>query len=74
MERFIIIETIFGEEFKIGLLSNRFGPTTMYTLLADTYYLGDIITVARNNKFESYELAVKAIEELNKGDEQWVDI
>lgn len=69
MEKFIIIETVFGSEYRIAIPSHRFIGTTMYMTLADVYYLGEIsensIGTSRHNKFSTYELADAAVKELN---------
>ena len=39
MNTFIIVETIFGKEYKIATKSHRFVGPTMYMLLADTYFI-----------------------------------
>lgn len=73
--QYVIIETIYGEEYKIGVQSYRFVGSTTYMLLADTYYLGQIkenkslIVRTRTNRFATYDLAAKAIEELQKSTE-----
>jgi putative hemolysin len=74
---YVIVETVFGAEYKIGMISHRFAdPHVMYMLLADTYYVGDPNDAnrmdyrylkkshKRTNRFNSYELAVKALQEL----------
>lgn len=66
---YIIVETVFGEEYKLAMISHRFiSNTPMYMLLADTYYLGEIEEnsheTERVNKFVTFELAEKAVMEL----------
>lgn len=67
--QYIIVETVFGHEYKIALISHRFiSDTPMYMLLADTYYVGDLSEVssrtARVNKFVTFKLAEQAVQEL----------
>ena len=75
MNQYIIVETVFGHEYKIALISHRFiSDTPMYMLLADTYYVGDrginslfsevSSQTARVNKFATFKLAEQAIQEL----------
>ncbi len=69
---YVIIETRFGCEYKIGIPSYRFTGPQMYILLADTYYLGEVKdnsdlkkNRARTNRFMSYEEAEHAVKELS---------
>ena len=69
MERFIIIEVEMFKEYKIAMLSYRSIGTIMYMFLADRYYLGEMTqnnhNTVRVNKFTTYELAERAVKELN---------
>jgi hypothetical protein len=68
MNDYIIIELEMWKVYKIGMLSNRFIGPKMYMPLADTYYFGrskNGYEHSRENKFATYEEAVKAIDELN---------
>jgi hypothetical protein len=69
MGQYVIVETVFGSEYKIATISHRFvGDTECVMLLADTYYMGEIIEnsprTARTNRFSTYELAEQAVKEL----------
>jgi len=76
MTLFIIIEMVFGKEYKIATRSYRVVGHAMYMLLADTYYLGSIEKPgrARHNKYLSYEDAVKAVVELESVVEEMEDL
>ena len=71
---YLIIEMIWEKEYKIAIESYRFVGPRMYMFLSDTYYLGNRDSglemhneeQARRNSFSTYELAKKAVEELNE--------
>lgn len=65
-DRYVIIETEFDKEYKIGMVSHRFVGPPMYMLLADSYYLGNETPFgpARQNKFTTYKSAALAVVEL----------
>ena len=69
MNQYIIVETIFEKEYKIGFKSYRLiGDIDMYALLDDTYFLCEIgensFKTMRINRFASQILAEAAIQEL----------
>lgn len=69
LPRFIIIETIFQKEYKIAVKSTRFvDRVPIYMLLAETYMLGseEPFGPAVENKFDTYEKARQAYEQLMK--------
>jgi hypothetical protein len=67
-DKYVVIETEFGKEYKIGMLSYRFTGPPLYMLLADTYYLGNETPYgpSRQNKFTTYSSASLAVAELTK--------
>jgi hypothetical protein len=59
---FIIVETVFGKEYKIAISSRYNKEVSSYIMLANRFYLND--NTQHKNKFKSYNEAADMVKTL----------